>query len=183
MRPEFYNSPLRPPRCTAPPHPIVNFLLENYNWAIALVALVSGGMLAWPALSRSARGASITPTQAVLLINREKAVVIDVCEPEEYAAGHVVGARNVPVGSIDSTKDLPSNKTLPLVLVCATGARAARAAGALKGLGYQNVNVLGGGIAAWREANLPVEKSASADKSDKPGKGGEKGGTKAGQAA
>ena len=57
-------------------------------------------------------------------------------------------------------KALPSNKALPLVLVCPTGARAGRAAALLHKLGYENTRVLSGGLAAWREANLPTEKNA-----------------------
>jgi rhodanese-related sulfurtransferase len=95
------------------------------------------------------------------LINREKAVLIDVSEPEEYAKGHPNGARNVPLGKLEGSKDLPSNKALPLVLVCPTGARASRAAALLRKAGYENVQSLAGGFNAWREANLPIEKSAA----------------------
>ena len=130
------------------------------NWFLFFTAVVSGGLLLWPMLTRGGGGAGrVTPAQAVQLINREKAVVIDVCEPAEYAAGHVAGAKNVPLGSIGSSTDLPKNKALPLVLLCASGARSARAVGALKKLGYENLHVLAGGLGAWREANLPVEKT------------------------
>jgi rhodanese-related sulfurtransferase len=134
----------------------VNFFVDN--WILLLVAFVSGGMLVWP-LVRGGGVAALTAAQAVQLMNREKAVVIDVSEPAEYAAGHVAGSRNVPLGSIESAKNLPTNKALPLVLVCPSGARATRAVGLLKKLGHQSVHVLGGGMRAWREASLPVEKS------------------------
>ena len=67
----------------------MKFIIDN--WYLIFVALASGSMLLWPAL-KSASGGSLTPARAVQLINREKAVVIDVCETEEYAAGHVGGA-------------------------------------------------------------------------------------------
>lgn len=132
-----------------------NFFIEN--WMLIAAALVSGGLLLWPALRRGAQGQGVSPNEAVQLINREKAVVIDVCEPAEFAAGHVVGSRNLPVGSLESAKGLPGNRTLPLLLVCASGARAARAAAALHKMGYENTRVLHGGLRAWREAGLPVE--------------------------
>jgi rhodanese-related sulfurtransferase len=135
----------------------VNFFVDN--WILLLVAFVSGGMLVWP-LVRGGGAAALTAAQAVQLMNREKAVVIDVSEPAEYATGHVAGARNVPVGSIESAKNLPTNKALPLVLVCPSGTRATRAVALLRKLGHQSVHVLGGGMRAWREANLPIEKSA-----------------------
>ena len=51
------------------------------------------------------------------------------------------------------------NKAVPIILVCAKGARASRAAGIAKGLGYEKAQALAGGLTAWREANLPVEKA------------------------
>jgi rhodanese-related sulfurtransferase len=137
----------------------VSFLLEHHNWIWLLAALVSGGLLLWPRLGAGASG--VSPQEAVRLINRERALVIDVCEPAEFAAGHVTGARNVPLAQIDgATKELPSDKARPLVVVCASGARAARAAKLLMQRGHQQVHVLGGGMKAWRDAQLPVEKAA-----------------------
>lgn len=131
------------------------------NWYLFLAAAASGTMLFWPMLNRSTGGLRITAAQAVQLINREKAVLIDVREPSEYAAGHAAGSRSVPLGGLEASGDLPKNKTLPLVLVCASGARATRAAATLKKLGYENSRVLAGGVKAWQEANLPVERSAA----------------------
>ena len=123
------------------------------------MALASGALLLWPVL-KSASGGSLTPARAVQLINREKAVVIDVCEKEEFAAGHLVGAKNVPLGQLEER--LPAtvkNKALPLVIVCASGARANRAVAIAKKLGYDNAQAMAGGLKAWREASLPVEKA------------------------
>jgi rhodanese-related sulfurtransferase len=134
----------------------VKFILDN--WYLIFVAVASGSMLLWPVL-KSASGGSLTPARAVQLINREKAVVIDVCETEEFAAGHVGGAKNIPLGQLEER--LPAtvkNKALPLVLVCASGARANRAVGIAKKLGYDNAQAMAGGLKAWREASLPVEK-------------------------
>ena len=70
----------------------MKFIIDN--WYLFVVALASGSMLLWPSLQRRCWLAH--PNRAVQLINREKAVVIDVCEAEEFAAGHVGGAKNVP---------------------------------------------------------------------------------------
>jgi len=137
----------------------VKFIIDN--WFLFLTALVSGGLLVWPMVSRSGGAGSVSTSEAIHLINREKGMVVDVGDPEEYAAGHVTGSRNLPLASLDSGAQLPSNKALPLILVCRTGARATRAAATLRKLGYENARPLAGGLAAWREANLPVEKSAS----------------------
>ena len=97
----------------------MKFIAEN--WHLILMALVSGGMLLWPLLRQGAGGAtSVSTAEAVRLINREKGVLVDVCEPDEYAAGHAGGARNVPLSqlaaTIDSGKGLPTNKTLPVIV-------------------------------------------------------------------
>lgn len=134
----------------------MNFLLEH--WYLLLTAVLSGGLLLWPSLSKA--GGGVAPAEAVRLINREKAVLIDVCEAEEFAAGHAVGARSIPLSTLEGHKQLPSNKALPIVVMCQTGARAARAAGMLRKLGHEKALPLAGGLKAWREANLPTERSA-----------------------
>jgi len=134
----------------------LQFFTDPIVWLMALAALVSGGLLIWPTL-RSARTGGVPPTEVVRLMNREKAVVIDVSEPGEYAAGHIVGARNIPLGRLEVAPELPKNKTLPVVLVCAGGVRAAKAAKALQAKGYTQAVVLAGGMAGWRAANMPVE--------------------------
>ena len=154
---EFYNSPFACPLGYLP----VQFIIDNA--LLILMAFTSGGLLLWPVLQQRS-GSAIGTADAVQLINREKAVLVDVSEPDEYAAQHASGARNVPVGQLQGSKDLPSNKALPVVLLCPTGARAGRAVGALKKLGYERACAVQGGTAAWRDASLPLERGA------KPGK-------------
>ena len=135
----------------------MKFLIDN--WYLILIAVASGAMLLLP-LVRGAGAGSLSAAAAVHLINREKAVVVDVCEAEEFAAGHVNGAKNVPLSQLE--EKLPTavkNKQLPLVLLCATGARAVRAEAIAKKLGFEKAQALSGGMKAWREAGLPVEKN------------------------
>jgi rhodanese-related sulfurtransferase len=123
------------------------------------VVLASGAMLVWPAV-RGATAGGLSSAHAVQLINRERAVVVDVSEPEEFAAAHVAGAKNVPVGQLDSRlAEAVKNRTVPLILVCPSGARANRALAVAKKLGYEKAQVLAGGLKAWKDANLPVEKA------------------------
>jgi rhodanese-related sulfurtransferase len=136
----------------------VSFFLEN--WYLFATAAVSGGLLVWPTLVGGLSGARVSTADAVRLINRDRAVLIDISEPAEYAAGHALGARSVPLTGLGTSRDLPKNKSLPLVIVCPTGARAPRAVALLKKLGFENTHVLAGGFAAWRAANLPTEKTA-----------------------
>jgi rhodanese-related sulfurtransferase len=125
-----------------------------------LLALTSGGLLLWPVLRKGAAGSgSVATSEAVRLINREKAVLIDVGDATEFAAGHATGARHVALAQLDGSKTLPTNKALPVVVLCPTGARASKAAASLRKAGFERAVSVAGGTAAWREAQLPIEKS------------------------
>ena len=135
----------------------VKFIIDN--WMLISVALVSGALLLWPVIMDASTG-GLTASGAVQLINREKAVVIDVSEPSEFAAAHVNGSKNVPMA--DFEKRLPEvvkNQALPVILVCTSGIRATKAIAMAKKLGYEQAQALGGGLVAWRAANLPLEKT------------------------
>lgn len=135
----------------------MKFIIDN--WMLMSIALASAGMLFWPVL-KGATGGSLTAEGAVQLINREKAVVIDVCEASEFALGHVGGAKNIPLSQLEGK--LPGaikNKALPVILVCQSGARSNRAVAIAKKLGFEQAQSLGGGMSAWKTANLPIEKS------------------------
>jgi rhodanese-related sulfurtransferase len=138
---------------------LVKFFLDN--WILFALALASGGLLLWPLVQRGGGSAAVSTAEAVRLINREKGVLIDVSEPAEFASAHAANSKNVPFGSLEGHKALPSNKATPVLLICPTGARAQRAVATLKKLGYERALAVGGGLAAWREAQLPVEKSAA----------------------
>ena len=136
----------------------MNFFIDN--WALFAVAITSAAMLLWPVVSRGVRAGGLNATQAVLLMNREKAVVVDVCEPSEYASGHVVGSKNIPLSQLESKlTSVVKNKSTPVILVCASGMRSNRAVAIATKLGYERAFSLSGGMGAWREASLPVEKS------------------------
>ncbi len=135
----------------------MNFFIDN--WMLFSVAIASGTLLLWPVL-RGAGGPGLAPTAAVQLINREKAVVIDVGDEAEFAAGHVGGARHVPLAQLEARlPEVARNKSTPLLMVCASGGRAQRAQAQARKLGYENAQALAGGLRAWKDANLPVEKA------------------------
>ena len=135
----------------------MSFVLEGYNWVLILLAAGSGAALLWQTLQKGQGGVGVA--EAVRLFNREKGVLIDVGEPAEFAAGHAAGARNIPLASLVGAKELPSNKALPLLLLCASGNRASRAAAALRRAGYERALAVAGGNAAWRDAGMPIDKS------------------------
>ena len=83
----------------------MKFIVEN--WMLIRTAAISGGLLLWQTLQQNA-GGGVASAEAVRLINRERGVLIDICEPAEYAAGHAVGARNIPLAAgLDGAKGLP----------------------------------------------------------------------------
>ena len=134
----------------------MKFVTENIF--LIVVAFVSGGMLLWPLVNRSLAGATVNTLQATRLIN-DGAVVLDVRDAAEYGAGHLANSRNIPTAELDKrVAELPANK--PVVVVCASGSRAARAAAALRKAGRSDVFCLDGGLAGWRQAGLPVVKKA-----------------------
>jgi len=135
----------------------VKFILDN--WMLIALALTSGTLLLVPTL-QGAVASGLSANDAVLLINRERAVVVDVCEPAEFAAGHIVGARNIPLGELDQKlASAAKNKNLPLILVCQSGARSGRALAVAQALGYTQAHSLSGGLSSWKSAGLPLDKA------------------------
>lgn len=135
----------------------MKFIIDN--WMLIAIALSSGGMLMWPVL-QGATAVGVEPSTAIQLINREKANVVDVSDAAEFAVGHIVGSKNLPLADLEAKlAGAVKNKTLPLVLVCQTGARSAKAVDIAKKLGYEQAQSLQGGLKSWKAANLPVEKA------------------------
>jgi rhodanese-related sulfurtransferase len=129
------------------------------NLLLIVVALVSGGMLIWPLVRRTTGGPWVSPPEATQLINREEALVVDVREPNEYASGHVLGAKNVPLARlVADPSELAKRKERPLIVCCDGGERAGKAASFLRRQGFTRVANLAGGVGAWQQAGLPVEK-------------------------
>ena len=135
----------------------MKFIIDN--WMLLAIALSSGALLMWPVI-QGATGTGMLPAQLVQSMNCDKALVIDVCEPEEFAQGHVVNAINVPLAQLQTRLSVVTkNKSQPVVFVCAAGKRSQTALAEAKKLGYEQVNSLQGGLKAWKEANLPVSKA------------------------
>ena len=136
----------------------MNFIIEN--WQLVFVAIASGVALLLPTLLSGGAG-SISCTDAVLLMNKEKANIIDVRRPDEFKTGSIAGAKNIEITKIDAQlASAVKNKEAPMVLICASGARSKGALRLAQKLGYTRVFSMSGGLKAWREANLPVTKAS-----------------------
>ena len=138
----------------------MKFLLDN--WFLVALALASGAMLFIPGLRGRAAAAGISPSAAVTLINREKAQIVDICDKAEYDAGHLPNAKHIPLAELEAKLGSSvKNKTTPLILVCASGIRSAKAQAIAQKLGYDKAVSLQGGTAAWAAANTAWASSNS----------------------
>jgi rhodanese-related sulfurtransferase len=133
----------------------VQFLLDNW-WLIAICA-ASGALLLWPLLRERAAGPTLTTLAATQMINGRHAQIVDVRPPEQFATGSVPNARNIPLGELGQ-RGAELRKDRPVILVCNTGRTAFGAVSKLRAGGIGEVYVLAGGVAAWREAGLPIRK-------------------------
>ena len=134
---------------------LLQFLLDKNNIFIVAVTLVSGVMLAIPALRKGRTGSAVSTTEAIQMVNQRHAVWVDVRPSEQFQAGHIAQARSLPAADLEQKAgNLPKNK--PLILVCEQGRDAPRMVSRLKAQGYTDVAVLEGGMKAWFAASLPV---------------------------
>jgi rhodanese-related sulfurtransferase len=128
------------------------------NLLLFAVAFVSGAMLLWPLFRRTAGGPWVNTAEATHLINREDALVLDVREPGEYASGHILGAKNAPVSRLSDGGEIAKRKERPVIVYCEGGERSSKAVAFLKKQGFTHVVNLTGGLKAWQQAGLPIEK-------------------------
>jgi rhodanese-related sulfurtransferase len=138
--------------------PTIQFLQNN--WPLVLVMLVSGAMLAWPLIgSPLSTMREIGAVQATQLINRKDALILDLREAKEYEGGRVPNAMHIPLSQLAGRgKELAKFTSRPLIAYCGRGNRSRSAAGALSKLGFKEIYALRGGVRAWAEAGLPLEK-------------------------
>lgn len=133
----------------------MEFFIQNL-WLIALAAL-SGGALLLPNLRRG--GARVSILQATQLVNQNKGVFVDVRPAQDYAAGHLRDARNIPLPELKSRiSELDKFKSKTVIVVCSSGTQSARAVSQLKSAGFGEVYSLEGGLAAWQAQGLPTVK-------------------------
>lgn len=104
-------------------------------------------------------GRTVTAQQLVELVNRQGAVVLDVRDKQEYKAGHIVDAVNIPHAAVAArVGELNKYRAKPLVVACKMGQHAGSVGTTLRKAGFENVSRLRGGVTEWRNQNLPVVK-------------------------
>lgn len=146
------------------------FILQNWPFVALLLVIVA--VIVWFETRTTVGGISkIDPQSLVFLINRENATVIDVRDANAFKEGHIVGSINMPMSQlVEQSKKLQKFKGNPVVLVCAMGVSSMKAAKELKTQAFEKVYSLSGGISAWRNASLPLEKGDLKAKSKLPSK-------------
>lgn len=134
--------------------------LKNNVLLIGL-ALGSGVMLLLPLLKKGAGGVpNLAVDEAVTLINRSNALVLDVRDAAEFSSGHITDAMHIPLADLaERLPELKKYKDKTLLVNCQRGMRSAKACNILRKAEFTQVNNLQGGIDAWLAAKLPVVKS------------------------
>lgn len=129
------------------------------NWMLASLALASGAMLAWSFIGSKLSGVEQADTLKATRLYNDDALVLDVREDKEFAAGHIPKAKHIPLGQLSKRiNELEKFKGKPVLVTCRSGQRSARACGMLKKAGFETVYNQAGGIIAWERANLPTTK-------------------------
>lgn len=137
---------------------ILTFLKNNIF--LVAICVVSGGLLLWPLIQKlTTGGKEVSVPEAIQLINRSDAVVLDVRDAAEFTAGHIPNSRHIPVGEIGKRlKELEKFKQRPIIVNCRSGTRSASACAVLRKNGFEQVVSLRGGMLGWQQASMPVEK-------------------------
>jgi rhodanese-related sulfurtransferase len=134
--------------------------IHLHPWLVAATAAVAMLAVLVEIRARGESFASVSPQQAVQLMNRG-ALTIDLRPADQFAAGHVSGARRMDGEQILRAAELLKKyKQKPVIVYCNSGSLAAAAVRQLRGQGFTQVTNLRGGISAWRSEQLPVEKGA-----------------------
>jgi len=137
---------------------LIDFLTRH--WVLSTVAVVLIILLVSNELSRRLQKfKTLDPAEVARKAGREGVALIDVREDNEWKAGHIKGARHIPVGKLENKLDeIRGENPDEVVLYCRSGSRSATAANILVKGGFENVSHLGGGILAWEGQNYPVAK-------------------------
>lgn len=136
----------------------MQFVLDNI-FPIG-IGIFSGVMLLWTTFGNRIRGIKALDAAAALqLINHKNAVVLDVREPDEYKAGHVLNAKLIPLGKLkERIGELDKYRDQPMIVVCRSGNRSGTACVLLGKAGFTQAYNLSGGVIAWQGSKLPLEK-------------------------
>ena len=134
---------------------ILEFVTQQWMVVAALLAVVA--MLIFHESRKS--GPSVSPQQAINLVNSENGVFLDLRDAGEFKQGHIVAALNIPASKGESRLgELEKHKSSPIVLVCKMGQQAGAAGKQLRAKGFDRVYKMSGGMSEWGNLQLPTVK-------------------------
>ena len=139
---------------------MIDFAFLQKNIIFVLLALMSGSLLMWPYLRRIfIVSPEVNPSQAILMINREDALIVDIRADKNRAVGTLPNAKVIPIDELEKKlTNFNRYKNKPVILIGEGLQETQRAHTIFKKHEFQKVWTLKGGITAWLQANLPVQK-------------------------
>lgn len=133
--------------------------IANHPWLVSMAALAALLVVIFEVRARREAFAGVTPQDLIRLQN-QGALIIDLRKPDEFAAGHIGGARRMDSAEMLTAGDsLKKYKEKTVVVYCESGSVGASAARVLAGQGFKQAFNLQGGLAGWRSENLPLTQS------------------------
>ncbi|MDR1425282.1 MAG: rhodanese-like domain-containing protein [Azoarcus sp.] len=133
----------------------MEFLQQNLFWAA--LAVCSGTWLLVETIRQARDKSMATPLEAILLINREDATIVDVRATGDFEKGHMPNARNLPLVDLERRRaELDKFRTKPLLICCSDGVQTGKAIAALKKAGFEKLYGLRGGLYEWGKAGQPI---------------------------
>lgn len=137
----------------------IEFASNNPKLTLAWFA-IAGYLVYSTVNSLLSKVESVNNQQAIALINKEDAVIVDVRSADEFRKDHIINAINLPSEDIEANKValIEKYKNTPIIVMCETGMRSSGPAKCLTKMDFITVYNLSGGIASWKDANLPTVK-------------------------
>lgn len=137
----------------------ISEFITNHSFLVGTFAALVTLLIYTEFQIRTRRFSEVKPSEAVALINRENAVIVDVRSQKEFEEGHIVNAINIPLEGFerDSTK-LSKHKDKHVITYCRSGNTSQRACKQLEKEGFTTIHNLKGGVLAWERDNLPLTK-------------------------
>jgi len=132
---------------------VLEFLTQQW---ILVAALLAVGIMLFMHETRKS-GTSLSPQQAINVVNAQDGVFVDLRDTADFRSGHIVEAMHVPSAKLlNNTGLLEKYRNKPIVLVCKMGQSSGAVGKKLNAEGYENVNIMTGGMMEWKNLQLPV---------------------------
>ena len=134
---------------------ILDFLLRKWYFSATLITLI----LLWLWLELRSKGPTLTPNEAVMLVNRKNALILDARTKQAWTDSHISGSKCLDeLGAEGWSKKLTKKgkQSRPVVMVCENGSESRKMAEKLRQLGLAETVTLAGGLMRWREEKLPL---------------------------